>query len=639
MKKFFVLLAFVPTVLFAQAPWREFAEHANTPGYGIWGIGNKEHFTRIEGKSNRRGRPGTGKDVYDFWHWEKERFVKHEAYVMGESLTFNMVQKKGPYELQIINDDGSCTWGEGTIKNTYTVVEGVFYDGPNNMLFSGKSHYGSVYYYDGVLIDCANRRQQKWKDDSAVGDWGPLDNTSAALLDKYGPDYGFLSLKEKHPETFAILIEPARKILQNSIENPWGNHFIWNYFPSLIDYFTEYPYMKFALTEQETNDIINSFIRMLRENNISRHLFNICKSAPEIIYNNPRFKSAVFRNLTNDSFLGTGYLSGGLSKLDYYSVYHDYADLTREEIVNLDDSVFGKIAVVSDLEYYMALFPTGRHIDEAKNLYSGGTGEGLYKKQLAFLKNDFIQIARAAINDIVIEGNEPAFDSSGFPVLGTILTARDPNDSKLAYYKVICSNLKEKYSMSQDARDAIRLAENYLHIIDGFWAVENSKDLEACVARDLLRSAITPLTSVTLTTRGKEVKTRFESALMSIDAIEGDEDDDTLLLQTYLYLYSVYADYINSVNGELISRNESVNKSARDNSVFLKYDIEDGYLVITLKNYDRYYYEYIDDYYSYKSGHRVRGSNVKTSHQSLDSAIRASEDMDYEFWDTPVNYR
>ncbi len=645
MKKFLLLLTFVPTVLFAQAPWRPFAQRADKPGYGIWGIGNKSSFTRIEGKSNSHGRPGTGKDVCDFWYWEDERFVKHEAYIIGENFLGNRVDKKGPYELQVINEDGSCTWGEGTIKKLanincyFHVVEGVYYNGTNKMLFSGKSLYGTDNFIDGVLIDCTRRLQQKWKKEKPVGNWGPLDNTSAALLEKYGPDYGLISLKEKHPDTFALVFSNAREILQKAIRNPRGGQTRFDDYPSLIGYFNKYPYMQYVLTQQEIEDIVNSFIRLLRENNNSRNLVNIHENVPAIVYDNPTFKTTVFRQLTSDSFLGTGYTAGGLTQADYYSIYHDYADLTREEINALDDSVFGRVAVITDLEYYMKLFPAGRHIDEVRNLYSGGTGEGLYRKQIASLRNDFVTEMRAAISGMTYGTNPSVFDYSGYPLIGTIISG-DSKDSKLAYYKVICSNLKKQYTDNRDVQAVIETTENYIHIIDGFWAVENSKDMEACVGRDFLQSIITPLTSVTLTSQGKEVKSRFESALKTIEFLEGEDWEDMLLLDTYLYLYDIYADYIKKVNGELISKNESVNRRERDNSVLWEYKFDDdGCLVIILKNGDSYSYEMKDGYWRLKYGNHIAGTKVDYFHRTVQSAITASEQMDYEFWSTPVQYR
>lgn len=641
----FILFLVLPVTALAQEPWKEFMEVDKDTGRGSVGYGSWDWYTRVDGVF-KGSKPGNGVDICDVWIWQKGKFMTHEAYVLDSKkygpMQFALIKNPGHYESQSFTDGGSwedCILGPGVMRS------GLIFDAKKQTLFKGTWRpASSTWFIDGILIDYNTRKQQMWTNER-MGPWDPLDDDSVALMEQYGTAHAFSVLKNNHPDMFNSLLESVSGELQEAIRRPQTKRGLAlgrGDIDGLTNVFRTYPFLKAGVKPEDADRIVAVIIEKMRElGRVTKdYVAAIWVNYPEDIIRNPAFKRCLFRQIAEDSYHDTGRVVP-FDRTDYYAFYHDYADLSAEEILELDNAVFQRIRVLKDMEYYRRLFPRGQHIAAVNDMYADGTGAGLYRLQIAELESDFVSRMRSFMSDRVIDGEKGPFDFSGKPVNVTSLTAfaiRDnqKRDPEIERYLSMCSNLKRLYPDDYYFTKVIDNAVNYLRITDGFWAVDNATDMKSCVGEEFfsLQSSLSPRTAVSPTNFGYEVKRRFEEAFDIIASIQDKNGwSDYLLTRTYDYLYDKYEAYVNAVNEKVHSENVSRNRRQRNDSEFLEYDFDDnGRLVIHLKNYDRYVYEMEKGKWHFVSGNITRDSSVPLRHDTIDQAIEASEKASYEYW-------
>lgn len=170
MKKIcFVLLALLPLLSYAQAPWNEFYEgekdsKGRPEGKGVMGFGNKGRYVRYKGYFHK-GIPGDGKHEGMLWFYQDGKPSSHEVGIhkgkKHKEFKYLLDFADGPAEQRCYNEN----WRKGIMKKG--VIDGLCFEGKDNTIFKGTIKDWN--YITGILIDFNTRKHKIYTKGTSTG--------------------------------------------------------------------------------------------------------------------------------------------------------------------------------------------------------------------------------------------------------------------------------------------------------------------------------------------------------------------------------------------------------------------------------------------------------------------------------------
>ena len=211
----------------------------------------------------------------------------------------------------------------------------------------------------------------------------------------------------------------------------------------------------------------------------------IIKNLPDVVRNAPEMKYNIFSNANRFN------AGDRFTRRDYYSIYHDYSLMEKEDIDSEDDATFNHIVTEDDIKYYVDYFPNGKFINVAKKWYDNGTYAGYYKELAGTLLDNCINKCQTFMNDKLAGRENKTFDfveqnraltTEGWwePNLFSQLyyitkSQREPLHSKyadLSSYLIIKFSSDDKYNLLTKAKNLLSCTI----ILNGFVAIQNFRD-------------------------------------------------------------------------------------------------------------------------------------------------------------------
>ena len=195
MKKIcFLLLALLPLMSYAQAPWNEFYEgekdsKGRPEGKGVMGFGNQERYVRYEGYFHK-GIPGDGKHEGHLWFYKNGVLQQHEiGYHIGKKhkeFKYFLTMGDGPAEYRYTQYN---KWEKGITKKG--IMDGLFYNGQNYTLFKGTFKDENWEVLTGIMIDFRNKKHQMFTNGVPGGWRDGLTEEGEKMYEEFYPRYVF----------------------------------------------------------------------------------------------------------------------------------------------------------------------------------------------------------------------------------------------------------------------------------------------------------------------------------------------------------------------------------------------------------------------------------------------------------------
>lgn len=327
--------------------------------------------------------------------------------------------------------------------------------------------------------------------------------------------------------------------------------------------------------------------------------------------------------------------SDALTRKASTAFYRDYcAALPEKERTEFDETEFGRIKGINDVEVYMGAFPNGRHIQEVTQWMTNGT-EGFRVFQKKTIDNA-INLTQTFIKEKLNGGSDLLDINKMIPINEDLSNLKNENERLLKRASLFYVDINKNLTNDKDAQEKAQLFIDYMNILNGFYAIHYSLDLDKCVENDWWGQIIDPNPRKTfiLSSYGRDVKTAFEIAAKTINKRieEKHIEESDLLYGAYDYIYNYYISFINAVNGKLEMKNTGHAREKLNSNSLKEYKFDNGELVITLQNNDQYRFRKSEGKWKYSSGNTVLLMPTSVTCNSVEEAIKEAEKMNRDFW-------
>lgn len=604
---------------------------------------------RYEGEKDKKGKPdGFGKMYFDVSYLGKdcqeiiEGTFEKGIPIRGKSFRYN--KEDGRIRMKF-EGDFTVRYKRKKIESLDDLIavgNVVFYNYDENSERYGL--YGYIVEWghltekginDGYWLSAKKKKMGKIID----GKWGKAGSTGEFTPEgqKYYNELD--SIKKAYKKPKPVYDQPA---LLKSLEELDKGLNRWRAASNAVSLITEIfkknpmlCYINDKKAEQVTDFIIQKYQADKNRFKFRSDIDEILEYMPEKVYNSAKFKNFLFRYVAYDGGIRISKTFDDYTRADYYKYYHDYADLSDKEIKNWDDEAFNGIFNLSDVEYYMEVLPQGRHINEVKSLYSNGTGAGLTKYQIGLLDK-----AETDLRTYIVERTEKGRSSKFFlgdQRLADVVTMRTPTylykyevEGKIPFKYGAVANLLKKNSKDNNVLRKAEKILKYITILDGFWAMNNSKDLKNCIEKNLWTAVtISPKAPVITSSFGVKVRESFEEAEKALT----DFSNDPTMKKLYNRFVNSHSEFTNNLKGSIQNANEKYNQYKKEDSSYKEYKIDDDVLIIYLKNGDRYRFKSINGKWSYLEGHTTSSYKLSQQYGTIDGAIKACEQANKNYWE------
>ena len=192
------------------------------------------------------------------------------------------------------------------------------------------------------------------------------------------------------------------------------------------------------------------------------------------------------------------------------------------------------------------------------------------------------------------------------------------------------ANLLKKNSKDNNVLRKAEKILKYITILDGFWAMNNSKDLKNCIEKNLWTAVtISPKAPVITSSFGVKVRESFEEAEKALM----DFSNDPTMKKLYNRFVNSHSEFTNNLKGSIQNANQKYNQYKKEDSSYKEYKIDDDVLIIYLKNGDRYRFKSINGKWSCIEGHTTSSYKLSQQYGTIDGAIKACEQANKNYWE------